>query len=243
MPVLLVAPTGREAGAGGPAAFVCGAGRVSGDQLAARLSSERPDVVVHFGYGGGLDPSLGPGSLVLARLVSASGQDDLVPAAALLEAVRGEFRRQGLAFVTSRLLTVNRPVAGARARATLWNRWGAAAVDMETYRVARAAHQAGVPWVAFRAVVDPAWRSLPPLLASWDGQDGDAAIARRAAAAPWQLPALARLALEARRADRSLRAGVPAALAACALLADSRTGDPPAAGSIAAPNRDERGHT
>ena len=39
---------------------------------------------------------------------------------------------------------------------------GALAVDMESYLVAQAAGEAGVPWLALRAIVVPLDSSLPP---------------------------------------------------------------------------------
>ena len=84
---------------------------------------------------------------------------------------------------------------------------GAAAVDMESLALARAASAAGLPFLALRAVADPAQRGLPsaalaPLTS--DGRPQPHLVAGRLALRPWELPALMRLASDARRAERSL---------------------------------------
>ncbi len=63
----------------------------------------------------------------------------------------------------------NAPVLGSREilateddKARAWRDTGALAVDLESALVARAAEEAGIPFLVLRAIADPARRELPP---------------------------------------------------------------------------------
>jgi nucleoside phosphorylase len=102
---------------------------------------------------------------------------------------------------------VDAPVADPAAKAALHASTGAAAVDMESAVVARAAARHRLPFAILRAIADPAQRALPPaalVALRPDGGIDRAAIVAALARAPLQLPALARLALDARRAFAAL---------------------------------------
>ena len=99
------------------------------------------------------------------------------------------------------------PVAGPAAKAALHALTGAAAVDMESAVVARAAARHRLPFAILRAIADPAHRALPPAALVAMRADGGidlAAMLGALAREPRQLPALARLALDARRAFAAL---------------------------------------
>jgi len=212
MRVLLVAPTAHEAAAIGNGALVCGAGPRAAEAVGAMLSDAGAGLVLVAGVCGGLDPSLAPGDLVLARrAVSVSG-GEMFAQGALFEAARRAMRSSGLGFVSSSLFTTGRPVADRAEKTALWNAHGAGGVDMETYGVAQTADAHGVPWLALRAVLDPAHAGLPASLRGWQGE-GDAAVLRRAVRRPLEWPSYARLALAMRRATRSLRTALPAVIA------------------------------
>jgi adenosylhomocysteine nucleosidase len=53
-------------------------------------------------------------------------------------------------------------VAASKEEKRALARPGVLAVDMESYPAARAAAEAGVPWLALRVIVDPLGSSLPP---------------------------------------------------------------------------------
>lgn len=214
MTPLIVVPTRREA-AGGERCFVAGVGAAAGDALRARLREARPGVVIHTGFCGALDPSLRAGDLVLVRRVEREGQPPLEPALHLLEASRKELRRRGLRFVTSGILTVDAP-AGQRRKLAYWNARGTAGIDMESAHVAAACEEAGVPWIAVRAVVDTARQSLPAAVRRWRAEADERAVVRAALVRPWDWPAYARLAWQARLAARALERGLPCMLAGAA---------------------------
>lgn len=110
-----------------------------------------------FGLCGGLDPTLAPGALILAHeIVLPEGGAFLFD---------GEWARAIAARVPGARIA---PILGATAAAispgekrALFQRHGAAAVDMESRGVAEVAREARIPFVAIRAVADPAGRALP----------------------------------------------------------------------------------
>jgi adenosylhomocysteine nucleosidase len=71
-----------------------------------------------------------------------------------------------------RLLCTPDAILTAAHKANLWQRFGAVAVDMESAAVACAAAEAGVCWLACRAVCDPADRNVPELLEQTLAPDG-----------------------------------------------------------------------
>ncbi|MDW8047355.1 MAG: hypothetical protein RMK15_08775 [Chloroflexota bacterium] len=204
MTVLIVAPTEREARSIRRARS-CGAGAAARDGLARLLDAERPSAVLIAGWCGGLDPSLASGDLILSRLVVAPGNPELLPRPLILDAARRELRRRRLRFVSSRLLTAERPVARRSAKVDLWNEFGAAGVDMETYYLAAELEARRIPWLAVRVVLDPAGWDLPDSLASWTAEGDERAAIRRAVLRPWEWLGYARLALALPKAERSLR--------------------------------------
>jgi hypothetical protein len=80
-------------------------------------------------------------------------------------------------------------------------------VDIESGAVALVARRHRLPFGALRAICDPASRALPPvaLAALHDGSISGAQVARSLLRHPWQLPAVLRLANDARRARTALQ--------------------------------------
>lgn len=221
MTVLLLAPTAREAAALARwEPLVCGAGEAASKTLEGRLMASRPTLVVLAGFCGGLDPSLAAGSVILCRRVTAPGAEEIEASRPQFEAARRALRARRRPFVSSRLLTMAEPVATRAEKRDLWNEYGAAGVDMETYAVAAAASAAGVPWLAIRAVADPAGMSLPRALRAWSPGTPERRVAALALRNPLDWPKYGRLALHARAAQRALRRTVGTALRAAAQAAD-----------------------
>src|SRR6185503_12300396 len=179
-----------------------------------RLERDRPEAVVVFGYAGSLDPSLRAGSLILARHALRPGETDLEPPQLLVDGVRRRLRNRGVVFASSRLLTIDQPAGSKVEKTDLWNEFGAAGVDMETWDVAVAAEAAGLPWLALRAVVDTSGQALPKALREWRGETRDRDVVRRSVARPLDWPAYLRLALAERKAARALRRTLPLLLEA-----------------------------
>jgi len=186
-----------------------GAPVIVGGGCAAELAAKLEEAlrrgaagVVSFGLCGALDPALKVGDVVVGEAVC--DPDDTFDAdpewaqriiAAAPEAKLGRFAR------------AEQPVASLAEKAELRRRTGAAAVDLESYVVARLARWFGVPFAIVRAVSDDAGRALPHAAQVGLGRDGRPAVGKVLAslrARPWQIGALVRTALEAEDAFHAL---------------------------------------
>ena len=121
------------------------------------IAAGRITALMSFGLCGGLDPALASGTLIAAHdiLLGEGGvlNFDARWARAIAAAVPG---------------TIVAPILGAASaaisvaeKAALFAKHKAAAVDMESRGVAEAAREANLPFVALRAVADPAASTLP----------------------------------------------------------------------------------
>jgi len=121
------------------------------------IAGGRIKALASFGLCGGLDPALAPGAIVVAHeIVLPEGGAYLFD---------GAWARAVAACLPGARIA---PLLGAKTAAVtpaekreLFQRTGAAAVDMESRGVAEAARDAKLPFVAIRAVADPADRALP----------------------------------------------------------------------------------
>jgi hopanoid-associated phosphorylase len=167
--------------------------------------------IVSFGTAGGLAPDLAPGTLIVASSVhSPLGivETDLHWSARIATALgatplAAKLRRGPMAGVGA-------PLVGAADKAALHASTGALAVDMESHLAAAIAEANGLPFAVCRAIVDPAWRTLPSAATAGLRDDGTTAIVpilRELARQPSQLGGLLQLAADARAARASLVAG------------------------------------
>jgi hopanoid-associated phosphorylase len=170
--------------------------------LAARLRMPC-DGVISFGVAAGLDPSIRPGTVVLAeRIVDGEEGFDT-------DAVWRAALRQALPYaVCGAVVGVDVAVAGVADKQALQRVTGGVVLDMESHLGARLAKAAHLPYMACRVVLDPAWRAVPPAALAALGQDGRtrlAALLGALAAHPRQLAALVQLARDATVARAALR--------------------------------------
>jgi hopanoid-associated phosphorylase len=182
---------------------------------AERLVAAGADALVSFGIAGGLAAGLAPGALLLpSRVIGEDGASFDVDAG-WRAAVRARIAAQGVAVAEGDLLGRSLVAATPDEKATLHRRTGAVAVDLESAVVAAAASRLGRPFLALRAVADPASFALPHAAEVGLDEHGKAAllpVLRALLAAPSELGALLRLALHTRRALRTLARAAPALL-------------------------------
>lgn len=171
--------------------------------------------VVSAGFAGGTRPGLRVGDLVIpSEVIQASTGRRFTPPVRLKcfdltahpELVEGERSAQDrrvegqIAQVSrGRLVTVDQILSSPHRKEELGVRYGAVAADMETAAVAQAAVQAGVPWLAVRAILDP--MEIPLEIRSWSDAAGRLAL-------PWRWGDLLDFMKGVRLASRSLSAGL-----------------------------------
>lgn len=183
---------------------VCTGGRVAkAETEARRLLAEGALGVLSFGIGGGLDPALASGALVIGTGVVAD--DAIIPCdvtwAESLRVVLSPDAKSGI--VASPAEPVTFPVE----KVALFRAHHALAVDLESAAVARACAEAKKPFAVIRAVADPAMRIIPRAALNGlteSGRMNPLAAARGLLARPGDLPGLLKLAGETRLALKSL---------------------------------------
>jgi hopanoid-associated phosphorylase len=164
--------------------------------------------IVSFGTAGGLAPDLKPGTLIVGqdvegpfgRIETDRAWGDRIAAALAVGPLSGRLRR-GL------MVAVGAPLVTAEDKRVLHQSTGALAVDMESHIAGAAAAAQGVPFAVCRAVVDPAWRTLPSAATAGLRDDGTTAIGavlRELLRQPLQLGALIQVAVDARAARGAL---------------------------------------
>jgi hopanoid-associated phosphorylase len=210
LPVIAVTGMAFEAsiaaGKGGDGIEAVYAARADLLQRALDAALERGAAgVISFGTAGGLGPDLEPGTIVIAEAVdgpfgriACDADWSARMAAALMASPLAAQTRRGV-----------EAAVAAPDKAALHQSNGALAVDMESHLAAAAAAARGLPFAVCRAVVDPAWRSLPKAAMAGLRDDGSTAvlpILRELARDPLQLGGLLRVAADAGAARKALTA-------------------------------------
>jgi adenosylhomocysteine nucleosidase len=181
------------------------AGGGNAGQLASDIDRAIADggtALVSFGLAGGLQPGIAHSTMVVASEVVTCDERFVTDhawtkrvVAALPKGVEGT------------VLGVDAPVTSAADKRVLHAATGAAAVDMESHIAARAAMRGGLPFAVVRVIADPFDRALPAAALIGMGDDGRpqlGAVLGSLARNPAQLPALLRVAADARKAMAAL---------------------------------------
>ena len=171
-----------------------------GPDTAETLAARGAPALISFGIAGGLDPALLPGTLIVPEAVVTLAGERFATDPALTATLGG---------ATAGAVLGSPGIVGESAEKTrLFAATGAAAVDMESGAVARAAARHGIPFAVLRVIGDPAGRDLPAAAKAAFAPGGRIALFPLLAALathPGQIPALIALAHETRRALRGLR--------------------------------------
>jgi adenosylhomocysteine nucleosidase len=179
--------------------ILCSGGRpdIAANQAHALIQTGAT-TLMSFGIAGGLSSTLRPGSLVVADQVIT--EYDRYPA---LSACASVIRAHVGPIYGSWTI-----VATPEEKRVLRNRSGALAVDMESGPVARVALEAGIPFIALRAIADPVTHGLPAaalLPLDEKGRPNLPAVFWSILTGPGQIPALIRTGNETRKALKRLR--------------------------------------
>jgi len=179
------------------ATIVAAVGGVGAQRCTAALEQlieqHEPTQIINIGIAGGLAPSPRAGDVIdFDRVMNETGQTiDLQT-----DAPSGQT-----------LLTVHRAADTPAKKRQLHEQYGAAAVDMESFYLARLAADRGIPFRVIRAISDPAETPLPSTTGQWLRSDGSVNVGRAVrhlAAHPSMLPQMLRLRRDTRLAIASL---------------------------------------
>ncbi len=163
--------------------------------------------LISWGTAGALAADLKPGTLALyVRCVDARSGEHFTTDAVLRTQLYQRLR--SLAPVYCDGLTSRNPIASHAEKRVLGEKFSCSAVDMESAAIASLAQAHQIPFIAIRAIVDPARYSLPrsALSALEDPAHSAGRVMRALVRRPWELGALLPLAWWYGRALRQLRA-------------------------------------
>jgi len=183
--------------------------------LAARnLIDAGAGALMSFGLAGGLDPTLGAGTVVLPDLVISRAGARFLTSTGWREQLSATIAKQR-PVAGGTLLTSLAAIGAVADKAAAFRETGAVAVDMESLGVAEVAAAHDLPFIAVRVIVDTAADVLPRAVvaASRGGHLNIRRLIGGLAAAPLDLIALIRLARAYRAATRSLAAVAGARIA------------------------------
>lgn len=148
----------------------------------ARLLIRRfsPQGLVSFGFAGGLAPELARGTLIIGTEVVCEdwSRQGAMASRDLVEQFQAAAVAEGLPVHPGKLVTSRHIIADPSSKAELRDKSGACAVDMETVGIVEVADEAGLPWVAVRAIVDGATDTLPQACVATLRDDGHVATGR-----------------------------------------------------------------
>ncbi|WP_322087148.1 phosphorylase [Burkholderia sp. BCC1999] len=210
LPVIAVTGMAFEAriarGNGVEAVFAARADRL--ERALADVTARGCAGIVSFGTAGGLSPDLAPGALVIASAIDGPFGRVETDAGWSTRLVASLHDTPVWARVTrGTIAAVGAPVVSEQEKTSLHHAKGALAVDMESHIAAAFAAARGVPFAVCRAIVDPAWRTLPRAATAGLRDDGSTAILpilRELLKQPSQLGPLLQVASDARAARTTL---------------------------------------
>ena len=182
---------------------ITGVGCGHAERVATAVLASLPDICISAGLAGALAQTHSVGELLGAsKVVSSSESAVLTSDVRLLDFAASCGAKRVPAFVTSATVVLT-PGEKRRLAAV------AAAVEMESYGVLKAASTLGIPAVAIRAVSDDVDQNLPLDFNRVIGRQGRLSkpkLLAQLAARPHRLPALLRLGRSSRRAAHRLAA-------------------------------------
>lgn len=191
-----------------------GMGPKNAAAAAGLLVSKGASRLISWGCAAALEPSLQAGDLTLAdRLLDAENEEIKVnpdwlnhTRAVFTEVFPGRGKQAVLH--TGLLTESDTIVTSGKAKQQLHSFTGALALDMESSAVAKVAQKHGLPFLAIRAIADPAGMGLPEAVVYATDADGEVAIGRLLGYLlrhPAQLPSLVKLGLYFNKAKQTLK--------------------------------------
>ncbi|MEM7226867.1 MAG: hypothetical protein AAF495_28105 [Pseudomonadota bacterium] len=159
--------------------------------------------ILSFGPAVGLAPLLRPGDLVIADSVVMPRGETIETDLAWRTELEQRLRTTQSRLTVARLAGRDRLAPSADEKRIVFRETFAAALDSESHEIAGIAHAAGLPFVAVRAIAEPAEENRP--LAHRPARNAYAASVPACLVRPWELPAVLRFAKNGRAALATLR--------------------------------------
>ena len=174
----------------------------AGEAMAALLENRlsrrsKVDGVLLVGVAGGVDPELETGDLLLAdrhALQNGASQgagQAIRPDADMLQSAQKAALELSVPIFSGGSLTVDHLVAEPHERESLRTEYQVYSVNMEDYRAAEAAQNAGVPFLSVRVVLDTASQRLPGYLPGLARSRYK--VVTKILLMPWRIPTMLRL--------------------------------------------------
>ncbi len=185
---------------------ISGANAQRAQEIAATFCVSGASAILSIGISGGLDPTLKPGDILIGDRVLADDGSIWSADSCLFGSLKDEIVDSAAAI--GALFGADQIIESSEKKAELFQTYAALAVDMESHGAARAAANAGVPFLAIRAIADPANRALPSAALGAVAPDGSTRVLKTLGAAlrdPKQFPALMTLGVDSAAATKTLR--------------------------------------
>ncbi len=177
----------------------------------AMLEEHRPTHIIHLGFAGGLDPNMGPGTVLdIQWVINRQGQAYQLTNDRP-QSVNDSSRRDP----RKTLLTMEHLIHSVGEKQSLYQQHRAAAVDMETFHLARVSAEQGLRLRMIRAISDPANMAIPEAAENWirpDGSDNVPAAIWHLMTHPWKIPTTVRLGRNVSVAGKNLADAVESAI-------------------------------
>jgi len=139
--------------------YVSGPGDRRAYATAQRALGDGATALIALGFAGGLAPEARTACIVLPRSVIGTGGE--WPTAAEWRQALADVLGRDFALLDGALYSAEQVVTTPADKSALAARSGAVAVDMESAAAARAATEAGVPFIVLRVIADSAGDQLP----------------------------------------------------------------------------------
>ena len=188
--------------------FCSGADPVRAEAGALELVEDGATALVSFGLAAGLAPIIRPGELLVAESVVTPDGEKVATDDAWRRSLLSYLGGVGNGCRSVRLAGSDHLLGSDREKQRLFRATGAGAADMESHAVAAVARDAGIPFLAVRAVADPVERTLPSAAFSAlraNGGTNYLGLAWHLMIRPWELPAFVQLVQDSRIGLAALR--------------------------------------
>ena len=152
--------------------------------------------LVSFGIAGALDRQLQPGDIVIGTTIIDGSGNLYQSDENWLNNLKISGSTNSPCF-TGSIVSVEQPILTASGKYGLFSRFNSMAVDMESAGVAAAATANGIPFIAIRAIADPANRNVPSCASAGQATDGTMkplAVTNQLLRRPWEVANIIRLA-------------------------------------------------